>query len=96
VDAAAVDNRVGACKIYVFENAKRARHLVAVLGNALNAVLREDDDLAGLDLTDERCACRFKSAGLGGNNVAAVCGNAVAKRSEAVFVACGDQLAGGT
>ena len=84
------DDAVGAGEVDVLEDAEGVALLLDGL-HRVEAVLVDDDRLAGLDLADERRAEVVEGAGLGGDDPAVAVELADAERADAVGVAHGDQ-----
>ena len=91
LDARAVDDGVRAREVDILEHARGGLALDVAVQAAELAVL-DHAHFARLDVADELRAERIERAGLGSKDVAAV-QHTDAKRTEAVRVARGDQLA---
>ena len=92
VDAAAVDDRIGAGKVDELEDAELFRRLAAVTRIRADAARIDHDDLAGADIAFKLGADGVERAGLGGEDDGAVLQSAHAEGTEAVNVARGDEL----
>ena len=90
VDVAAVHDRVGAGEIDVLEDAG-PHGLTRREADRFDALVRDDDDLAVLDVAHEAGADDVERAGLGGEDVAAV-ELAEHERADAERIARADQL----
>ena len=87
-----VDDGVRTGKVNVLEYTRGGLALDTAVHGAQLTVF-DNADLTGFYIADELCTERVQSAGLGSENVAVVVQQADTQRTEAVRVACRDQLA---